>query len=457
MIEKIRASASVSALEEQRIKGKGKGKEIVYRYAGEVVMDETEPAVRDPRKLIGVKKMTSLRPARNELYEVKYEVRGLVLCRILIHWPNENFQYDANSTGPPPPTSVLITNISPLTPNQMIRRHFSVHGPVTSFEPQIDKENGGALGIIFIKYGSHEEAKKCVARENGRKLGTGTGMGLGIGAGAQEGEEVNVVFDGEGRKLKAVLKELDDRKRREREEKKRKDKEGKMKEVTPSILSVKGLSTPTATPSDGRTPTQNTSTWRPGQHPHQAFRHPTGTLPPHPNQHGLNGLPPHPNAPQKHPLPSKPTHLVTAVPSEPRIRRPPPALVQARMTAKSMAAPPIRFPLPSSNSESSTPNHIRGRPLSRTNFQDSPAGTSRSPSPISRRPGQATKDAQHKEHEIIVGELASNGMNHVRIDGAGTQLGGAVREDDVKQFFEAFPVDKVCSFVPVSSMHAKFT
>jgi RNA recognition motif-containing protein len=343
---------------------------------------------------------------------------------------------------------VLITNISPLTPNQQIRRHFSVHGPITSFEPQIDMENGGALGIIFIKYGSHEEAKKCVTKENGRRLGTGTGMGLAIAAGAQEGEEVSVVFDGEGKKLKAVLKELEDRKRREREEKKRKDKEGKMKEVNPNVLSVKGLSTPTPTPSDGRTPVQN-GNWRPGQHPHQPPRYPAG------HQQNLNGLPPHPGGAQKHPLPVKPAPMDTDIPPESRIRKPPLALTRARaMTSKNNSGPSIRFTLPSSHSESSTPNHIRGRPSSRTHFQDSPAGTSRSPSPISRKPGQASKNARQKEHEIVVGELAKNGMDHVRIDG-GAQLGGAVREEDVKQFFDGFKVDKVSALFLVCFLCAE--
>jgi hypothetical protein len=52
----------------------------------------------------------------------------------------------------------LVTNVSPLAPKEQIRRHFSAHGQILVFEPQIDKATGGALGVIFIKYGTHAEA-----------------------------------------------------------------------------------------------------------------------------------------------------------------------------------------------------------------------------------------------------------------------------------------------------------
>jgi hypothetical protein len=85
-MENIRAASE--SVVEQRIKGKGKGKEILYRYAGEIVEGETEPVPRDPRKLIGVKKLTTSRPARNEFHEVRYEVRDLVVCSSVI-WPTK--------------------------------------------------------------------------------------------------------------------------------------------------------------------------------------------------------------------------------------------------------------------------------------------------------------------------------------------------------------------------------
>ena len=74
---------------QERIRGKFKGKEALYRFEGEVVpgvgadgMVEEEVVVRDPRKdllrlrnaLNGSAKEKSFRPARNEFHELKWEV-----------------------------------------------------------------------------------------------------------------------------------------------------------------------------------------------------------------------------------------------------------------------------------------------------------------------------------------------------------------------------------------------
>ena len=67
----------------------------------------------------------------------------------------------------------------------------------------------------------------CVEKEDGKRFVEGSG-GLGYGyEGGKSGEEQEmlVVFDGEGRKLKVVLAGLEDRKRREREERMRMQKE----------------------------------------------------------------------------------------------------------------------------------------------------------------------------------------------------------------------------------------
>jgi RNA recognition motif-containing protein len=111
-----------------------------------------------------------------------------VTCIFLLwyDWPYPLPQYDANSTGPPPPTAVLITNLNPFTPREQIRRHFGAHGTVVSFEPQIDNENGATLGIVYIKYDTHEQAKKCATQENGRRLGTGSGLGLSVPVGSAD-------------------------------------------------------------------------------------------------------------------------------------------------------------------------------------------------------------------------------------------------------------------------------
>lgn len=67
----------------ERVVGKGKGKEVLYRMEGEVVgpaeadgdgMREEEIIVRDPRREKGFKKLPTMRPMRTELLEVKYEV-----------------------------------------------------------------------------------------------------------------------------------------------------------------------------------------------------------------------------------------------------------------------------------------------------------------------------------------------------------------------------------------------
>ena len=77
---KKHASASVIT---QRVCGKGKGKEVLYRLEGEVVgpvegdgdgMREEEVIVRDPRREKGFKKLPTMRPMRTELIDVKYEV-----------------------------------------------------------------------------------------------------------------------------------------------------------------------------------------------------------------------------------------------------------------------------------------------------------------------------------------------------------------------------------------------
>ncbi|KAH7928848.1 hypothetical protein BV22DRAFT_1003907 [Leucogyrophana mollusca] len=373
LLEKVRA-VQLDATDEPRIKGKGKGKEILLRYAGEVVESEPELIVRDPRKAPGA---TKKKPPRDAFHEVNYE-------------------YDGNSTGPPPPTAVLITNLSPLAPNQHLRRHFGAHGKIASFEPQIDMETGGALGIVFIKYHTNEEAKRCVERAHGKKLGAGVGV-------ADGGEEIKVVFDGEGLKLKAVLKELDERKRREREERRRKEK-------------AATASAPTPTPSSTQTPP--VTNWRPS---HQ--------LPPRPAHIPLINGRSEKSPSGRHPLPS-------------RVKRPPPVMTTARPATSHRFSVFNDLTQPSSHSSSSTPVHSRGRPSHLSHVQP----PSRSPSPIARRPGHPSSRQQQQQKQsasaAVVEALARNGLEHVRVDFSGGAL-GSVREDDVRLFFKDFKVDQV--------------
>lgn len=76
LIDKLRATPGMDEGVEPRVKGKGKGKDSLLRYAGEVAEDEQEPVIRDPRKLPGFKKLPNMRPGRPEFYELCYEVRS---------------------------------------------------------------------------------------------------------------------------------------------------------------------------------------------------------------------------------------------------------------------------------------------------------------------------------------------------------------------------------------------
>ncbi|KAI0299438.1 hypothetical protein B0F90DRAFT_623558 [Multifurca ochricompacta] len=415
-MDKVREAGAA----ETRIRTKG-GKEMLLRYDGEVVRGEPEVVLVDPRKAEGFKRLVSLRPFRTELYEVKYE-------------------YDDNSCGPPLPTSILVTNVSPLAPKEQIRRHFSAHGPILLFEPQVDKATGGALGIIFIKYGTHAEAARCVEREHGRKLGPAL-LGLNVGG---EDFEIKVVFDGERKRLRAVLHELDERKRLKR----------------PTSLPTHGQSSLQTPPTPWHGSHFNTHASSTSLHlrtPASASTPPTtSSLPPLGSGHGL---PPKPATPSAGPQTNGSFTGGPLGPMSGRARRPPPTLVKARRaaanthhatphtggtSADSTPIPNLRPP-PSSRGRRGgrnripmavdhySPPHSRSRSRSR----------SRSPSPVLRRPGQSSRNAQTRQREVVLESLAGNQHEHVKIDGNGGLLGGAVTEEDVRAFVREFQVDQV--------------
>lgn len=344
LIEHIRKNASSDVVQE-RIRGKAKGKEFLFRWEGksfqvegEGGLLEPEVVVRDPRKEEGFKRMPSQRSSRTEFHLLKYE-------------------YDQNSVGPPPPTQVLVLNLPPLLHNQHIRQHFSNHGPLLGFEPQIDKENGSALGIVLLKYGTHEEAKKCVTKENGKKTSS---IGVGLVAKTGEDDEIRVVLDGEGLKLKAVLKELDERKKKEKEDKRKKEKGqhpgANAASGSGSALGKAGMSTP-QTPM-GQTPNSSTQ-WRGGQASQSS--HPRSSLSQNPvasSSSSSSSRLIHPSLPQNPTLladatpglvaePTRPSSPATVsnnvvmppmahplpAPPPPAARRPPASLVRARVDA----------------------------------------------------------------------------------------------------------------------------
>ncbi|KAI0685143.1 hypothetical protein BC835DRAFT_1421550 [Cytidiella melzeri] len=128
-------------------------------------------------------------------------------------------------------------NLSPLTSNSIAWRHFEPYGPIAVFEPQINKAIGAALWIMFIRLGSNEEAVRCVGKEHGKQGVSGIGNEMVI----IDGEELNVVLDGERKLLAAMMKELDGRRRREREENKRKWKEDERKQSLAIISSTRSV------------------------------------------------------------------------------------------------------------------------------------------------------------------------------------------------------------------------
>lgn len=125
LIEHVRKNAATAAIVQERIRGKGKGKEMLLRFEGEVVgagsraktgstvatgvdgrlksgaektlpvngesvvevldtdsgIVEDEVIVRDPRRERGFRKMNNHRPWRGEFVEVNYEV-----CALCVVW-----------------------------------------------------------------------------------------------------------------------------------------------------------------------------------------------------------------------------------------------------------------------------------------------------------------------------------------------------------------------------------
>lgn len=324
-----------------------------------------------------------------------------------------------------------MVNISPLTSNQQIRRHFAVHGRVISFEPEIDKTTGSALGIVYIKFSTHEEAKLCVEKEHG---GRSNGQGSTLSIQTVPGEELKVVLDDDAKsKLKAVLRELDDRRRKERDAALNKKKEAEAEERRKKGEEL----TARKEAEEARRPRPSTQT--------------------DPRHRSIL-------APTRHPLPAHPGAAASTVPES---KPPPPALIRTRnlhSASRYSSRPTLSL---HDHSSSSTPVHPRGRPNDRYSGRSSyysrnrysprrysrshsrsysrSRSRSRSPSPISRKPGQSSRYlGRQSQREALDSELERNGNEYVTIEeSGGGQLGTHVKEEDVRRFFEGFKVDKV--------------
>ena len=333
-----------------------------------------------------------------------------------------------------------------MTPTQHLRRNFQQYGNLVSFEPQIDKENGSALGILFLKFSLHEEAKRCVEKEHGRKGGLTSLVKSG------EVEEWKAVLDGEGLKLKAVLKGLEDRKRREKEDKRREKEWGSPFLPNGVVNAVASGSSGSASGKNGKadTPLSGKQSPAPRKGPN---------LPPHPRNSqqrpsDINGRTTHhssrPDPPKDSTSSSSRPPTGDSTPqnkpdnnkdsAETKLS----AVLDPTTAALQRAREGVNTMEPGLPSSKTNPNATtRGRNM-QSKYEGYKAHTSRSPSPImdAPRPGAKSVADREKDHEEVVRELVENGHDHVMIPG-GVQWMATVKDEDVTVFFEGFDVDKV--------------
>ncbi|KAJ4490024.1 hypothetical protein J3R30DRAFT_3277112 [Lentinula aciculospora] len=442
-----------------RIQGKGKGKEIIVRYEGQVLAGGDWVWVPEE----DVDGSSSITPSSSGANSLSYD--------------------EQTSTSPPPPCKVIITNIALLTPTNTLRTHFSQYGNILSFEPQIDKQNGSSLGIVCIRFPTHAEAKRCVEKENGQKRSwAGAGYGPhGVGgylnnnnhenAKGDAGDQIQVDFDGTGQKLAAVLKELDERKNGRRRMEFANNNNLSTDYQTPTTPTFKlpsslpprpsTLPLSTSSPASLPLPPQPPSSH---QRSGPALLHPS--LPMRPvdrdrdrsilatpassssSAHG--GSTPRPNGistsststplpssasstlPNKPNIPNKPsqTTIANSIKSQP-----PPALIKARAHLKRTA---VLLGRPEGEGEggieggNGTPVQIR---------------SSRSPSPV-RSAGSTGWDKRstgwEKDHAEVLEELGKSLFPHLKLEpDAGGQFLRQVQDADVKALLPSFEIDKV--------------
>ncbi|KAJ7216625.1 hypothetical protein GGX14DRAFT_359065 [Mycena pura] len=407
MIEHVRARSSPEQVTE-RIRGKGKGREILYRMEGEVMdgadereLCEEEVVVCDPRKVPGFRHPPPLRYPRTDYALVTYE-------------------HDANSPTSPP-TTVLITGYPPLTPNPLLQRHLTTFGTVANFHRQMDSTTGATLGVVAVRFATPDEARRCMEREDGAR-----GPIAGAPGGAGAGEERRAVMDPEGLVLKALLKEMEERRKREREEKRRREREKMEKESEKEKEEKqKDGSGERATPAE--TPKQASTTATPAHNNHLPAR------PAHPS------LPPNP--------------LLAAAASASQ------AVHEARIRHPNRGGPRGGGPMSGANAVGAGAGARGGWTSRRPWLPRRPANSYRPGEPNSRSPSptrdlleaaRAQLDARDKGRERghdllraqadVQAELARNGREHLRIK---VEHVGAVRDDDVWAFCNGFEVEKV--------------
>lgn len=360
------------------------------------------------------------------------------------------------------------------------------------------------MGVIVLSFGSHEDARRAVEGEVGKNFATaGIGGGPTVSfanakATGLEKDAVKVTFDGDGRLLMLVKSLYENMKKRERLQAQVSEAGGNASGS--SVLPAASAQVQMAAPmTNGHIPQGPAMQQQYPQGPMAMARRPYNA--PHPNQHPQIQVPPQgPHSQQSHhSLPLKPaTHVTPRLPPRvgasqlsrgtgypnhnefgvqgpnPNARRFPPSSVNRARTINAVRST-VPHNLPSNlqvhgqytpdtdNSRPVTPlSAIRGHRGARGLAHDlshshshshshphTPAYTStstprgsRSPSPTAAGREKQTVVERDAKHRAVMEALVQNGHDHARIDES--QLSsGAAREEDVKDFFKDFPVDKV--------------
>jgi len=307
--------------------------------------------------------------------------------------------------------------------------HFKQYGHISLFEAQIDPEKGGSLGVAFIKFSEHDQARQCVMKENGRKGGLRSALKKDEGE-----EEWKVVFDDEGVKLKALMAEYVEKSKRGREEKRR----------AVGLNNAGGVASATPT----STAAGNTGT------PLSGFSSPAPLR--KSASHATNGSRTAQQRPQEgRPagLPQKPVMSTqdSASPAPPNVQND--AITESLRQARAAA---LQQDEKNKIGSSGSSTAARGKNVMQTTKyasapvepdQGSPMNISRSPSPgpgMRKTVPHAHKSAADREKERleVTRELARSGHDHLRVQGS-VQLVATVTDEDVRDFFQGFEVDKV--------------
>ncbi|CAG8587267.1 4397_t:CDS:2 [Ambispora gerdemannii] len=152
------------------------GNRKVYRLNGQVGPHESPIILTDPR-------LTTTQRKPRLRQELK---QGLELTEFL---------YDKNSRGPPPPTSVLLSNL-PVMKESTIKAMFLEYGRDLDIRLENHPITGGFIGLARITYvgeNPRTAARRAVEKGNGRRIGS---------------NNVVVEFDPDGSKLRQSVDAL---------------------------------------------------------------------------------------------------------------------------------------------------------------------------------------------------------------------------------------------------------